>query len=148
MWFLFQILHVKGINTCLCKGELCFILLRGVFTFSVVIGASFSFLCTGLVTILLHTLYFIYIYMMMYVFFTYLYMCCFFSIFIHMFPYVRNLYFYFTYDALMNFCLSVSERQVVKVYHVMNSFLVKFFKSLQQGQIYFIIQQVVMSLVI
>ena len=25
MWFLFKFLHVKGRNTCLCKGELCFI---------------------------------------------------------------------------------------------------------------------------
>ena len=44
MWFLFKdsILHVRGRNTCLCKGELCFILLRGVIT-------SF-FLYTGLMT--------------------------------------------------------------------------------------------------
>ena len=26
MWFLFKILHVRGRNTCLCKGEMCFIL--------------------------------------------------------------------------------------------------------------------------
>ena len=32
MWFLFRILHVRGRNTCLCKGESCFILLGGVFT--------------------------------------------------------------------------------------------------------------------
>ena len=32
MWFLFKILHVRGRNSCLCKGELCFILLGGVFT--------------------------------------------------------------------------------------------------------------------
>ena len=42
MWFLFKILHVKGRNTCLCKGEMCFILLGGVLT---------SFLYTDLVTI-------------------------------------------------------------------------------------------------
>ena len=44
MWFLLKILHVRGKNTCLCKGELCFIFLG---------GASFSlfFLYTGLVTI-------------------------------------------------------------------------------------------------
>ena len=28
MWFL-EILHVRGSNTCLCKGELCFICLEG-----------------------------------------------------------------------------------------------------------------------
>ena len=32
MWFLFKILHVRGRNTFLCKGEMCFILLEGVFT--------------------------------------------------------------------------------------------------------------------
>ena len=63
-----------------------FHLVRGGVYLLVVLGASFSFLYTSLVTILLHTLYFIFIYMMiMYVFFTYLYMCCFFSLFIHMF---------------------------------------------------------------
>ena len=36
-------------------------------------------------------------------FFTYLYMCCFFSLFIHMFLYVCNLYFCFTYDVWMSF---------------------------------------------
>ena len=86
MWFLFKILHVKGRNTCLCKGELCFILLGGVPT-------SF-FLYTGLMTMYTYIvlIFDIYIYMMMmmmmmmmmYVFFTYLYMCCFFSFFIHM----------------------------------------------------------------
>ena len=30
--FKFKILHVRGRNTFLCKGELCFILLGGVFT--------------------------------------------------------------------------------------------------------------------
>ena len=30
VFFFFKILHVRGRNTCLCKGELCFILLRGV----------------------------------------------------------------------------------------------------------------------
>ena len=32
MWFLFKILHVRGRNICLCKGEMCFILLGGVLT--------------------------------------------------------------------------------------------------------------------
>ena len=40
--FFFKILHVRGRNTCLCKGEMCFILLGGVLT-------SF-FLYTGIVT--------------------------------------------------------------------------------------------------
>ena len=131
MWFLFKILHVRGRNTCLCKRESCFILLRGVFTSFVVIGASFSFLYTSLVTILLHTLYFIFIYMMMmYVFFTYLHMCYFFSICIHMFLYVRKFLFLFHTWCLDEFCLSVSKRQTMKVYFIMNSLLAKFFKNL------------------
>ena len=32
MWILFKILHVRGRNTCLCKGEMCFILLGGMLT--------------------------------------------------------------------------------------------------------------------
>ena len=39
----FKILHVRGRNTFLCKGEMCFILLGGVLTS--------LFLYTGLVTI-------------------------------------------------------------------------------------------------
>ena len=36
MWriygFFLKILHVRGRNTCICKGEMCFILLEGVLT--------------------------------------------------------------------------------------------------------------------
>ena len=42
LWFLFKILHDRGRNTCLYKGEMCFILLGGVLN-------SF-FMYTGLVT--------------------------------------------------------------------------------------------------
>ena len=76
MWFLFEILHVRGRNTFLCKGEMCFILLGGVLT-------SF-FLETGLMTMFTYIVLIFDIYVMMYVFFTYLYMCCFFSFFMHM----------------------------------------------------------------
>ena len=106
MWFLFKILLVRGRNTCLCKGELCFILLRGVLA-SPCCFRSFFWL-------LVHWSYdhfYIHCYYLWYicvcvcvcVFFTYLYMCCFFSIFIRMFLYVRNPYFCFTHDALMSF---------------------------------------------
>ena len=78
MWFLFENLHVRGRNTCHCKGEMCFILLGGVLN-------SF-FLYTGLVMMFTYIMLIFDIYMMiMYVFFTYLSMCCFFSFFIHMF---------------------------------------------------------------
>ena len=75
--FFFKILHVRGRNTCLCKGEMCFILLG---------ECLLPFSCTSVLWPCLHTLCLslIYIYMIMYVFFTYLYMCCFFSLFIHM----------------------------------------------------------------
>ena len=75
MWFLFKILHVKGRNTCFCKGDLCFILLGGVFTsllFLELLLAS----CTPILWPFLHTLYLFshtyththtHIYMMMYV---------------------------------------------------------------------------------
>ena len=43
--------------------------------------------------------------MLMYVVFTYLSMCCFFSYFIYMFLYVGNLYFCFTLRCLDEFCL-------------------------------------------
>ena len=99
MWFLFKILHVKGRNTCFCKGEMCFILLKGVLT-------SF-FLYTDLVTMFTYIvlIFYIYIYMMMYVFFTYLYMCCFFSLFIHMFLLYAIFYFFFTLRCHDEFCL-------------------------------------------
>ena len=80
----FKILHVRGRNTFLCRGELCFILLGGVLT-------SF-FMYISLVTMFTYIVHifdiYIYIYMMMmmmYVFFTYHCMYCFFSFFIHMF---------------------------------------------------------------
>ena len=72
----FKILHVRGRNTFLCKGKMCFILLGGVLTS--------LFLYTGLMTTFTYIVLIFDIYMMMYVFFTYLYMCCFFSFFIHM----------------------------------------------------------------
>ena len=65
----FKILYDRGRNTCLYKGEMCFILLGGVLTS--------LFLYTGLVImftyiVLIFDIYiYIYIYMMMYVFFTY-----------------------------------------------------------------------------
>ena len=72
----FNILHVRGRNTFLCKGEMCFILLGGMLTS--------LFLYTGLVTKFTYIVLIFDIYMMMYVFFTYLYICCFFFLFIHM----------------------------------------------------------------
>ena len=54
----------------------------------------------------------------MYVSFTYPYMCCFFSFFIHMvlITYMQSIISVSHKDALMSFVLSVSEIQIVKVY--------------------------------
>ena len=108
MWFLFKILHVRGRNTCLCKGELCFIFVRGSVFLLVVLGASFSFLYIGLVTIYLwHTLY---------LFLIYIYddvcsyspispcVVSFLSLYTCFFMYAI-LYFYFTLRCLNEFCL-------------------------------------------
>ena len=77
MWFLFKTLRVRGRNTCPCKGEMCFILIGGVLT-------SF-FLYIGLVTIW-HIVYLYLVYIHTNVcYFTYLSICCFFSLFIHLF---------------------------------------------------------------
>ena len=54
--------------------------------------------------IYIHCTLFSYIWWRM-LFFTYLFMCCFFSIFIHMFLYVCNLYFCFILRCLDKFCL-------------------------------------------
>ena len=71
----------------------------------------------GLVTIIdIHYTYFLY--MLMYVSFTYPYMCCFYSLFMHM-VLITCMQFIISIshkDALMSFVLSVSEMHVFKVY--------------------------------
>ena len=93
----FKILHVMGRNTCLCKGEMCFILLGGVLH-------SF-FLYIGLVTIIdIHCTYLLY--MWLYVFLSPTsYMCCFFSLFMHMLLIIcmQSIISVLHKDALMNF---------------------------------------------
>ena len=90
-----------------------------------------SLMYTGLVTIYWHTLYLsFHIYMMMIyasspispciVSFLSLYTCFFMCV---------TLFLFHTW-YLDEFCLSVSERQVMKVYYAMNSLLTRFFKSL------------------
>ena len=87
--------------------------------------------CTlGLVTIIgIHCTYLLY--MLMYIFFTYLYMCCFFSLFIHMFLYLYAIYyFYFTQKCLDEFCLKCFKNTCCQSLLAINSLLKKFFKSL------------------
>ena len=117
-----------------------FHLVKGSVYLLVILGASFSFLYTGLVTIFTYIVFIfdIYIYIYIYdddddddicllhlslhvLFLLYLYM--------HVSLCLQSL-FLFHIGCLDEFCLSVSERQVVKVYHARNSLLAKFFKSL------------------
>ena len=90
----YKILHVIGRNTCLRKGEMCFILLGGVLI-------SFFLYLGSCDHVRIHWTYLLY--MLMYVFFTYLYMYCFFSIFIHIFLLVCNLLFLF--HTKMSWCV-------------------------------------------
>ena len=128
MQFLFKILHVMGRNTCLCKEEMCFILLGGA-------SFSFLFLYTGLMTIFTYIMLIFDIYMMMYVFFTYLYMCCFFSFFIHMvlITCMQSIISVSHKDALMSFVVFQKYRLSKSTCHKLSS--CKVFQEFVLGQI-------------
>ena len=128
LWFLFKILHLRGRNTCLCKVEMCFILLGGVLT-------SF-FLYTGLLTmftyiVLIFDIY-IYIYIMMYVFFHLsLHVLFLFSLYTHASYYLYAIYYFcFTQRCLDEFCLKCFRNIGCQSLLAINSLLTKFFKSL------------------
>ena len=127
MWFLFKILHVKGRNTCLCKGEMCFILLGGVLT-------SF-FLYTGLVImftyiVLIFDIY-IYIYDDVCLLHLPLHMLLLFSLYTHVSYYLYAiLYFCFTLKCLDEFRLKCFRNTGCQSLLALNSLLAKFFKSL------------------
>ena len=115
MWVLFKILHVRRRNTCLCKGELCFILLGEVFTSFVVLGASFRFLYTGLVTIFTYIVLISNIYICVCVcddvclFHLPLHVLFLFSLYTHVCICTQSLFLFHTW-CLDEFCLSVSGR--------------------------------------
>ena len=129
MWFLFKIHMLRGEIHAFIRG-LVFHLVRGSVYLLIVLGNSFSLLYTSLVTI------FIYIVLILYI---YIYDVCLLHLSLHvLFPLylythvslcTQSLLLFHTW-CLDEFCLSVSERQVGKFYHVVNSFLAKFFKSL------------------
>ena len=122
MWFLFKILYVKGRNMFLRKGEMCFILLEGVLTSLFLYFRS----CDHFYTHYTYSLY-----MWMYVSFTYPYMCCFFSFFMHMFLYLYAIYYFcFTQRCLDEFCLKCFRNISCQSLLVINSLHAKFFKSL------------------
>ena len=125
MWFLFKILHVRGRNTCLCKGEMCFILLGGVL--------SSIFLYTGLVTMFVYIvlIFDIYIWWCMsssptltcVVSFLSLYTC-------FLLPMYAIYYFCFTQRCRDEFCLMCFKNTDCQSLLAINSLLTKFFKSL------------------
>ena len=120
MWFLSKILHVRGRNTCLCKGEMCCILLGGVLTS--------LFLYTGLVTM-----------------FTYIVPIFDDVCFLHLSLHVLFLFFLYTHVSYFlyaifylcltlrcfdEFCLKCFKNTGCQSLLAMNSLLAKFFKNL------------------
>ena len=120
MWFLSKILHVRGRNTCLCKGEMCCILLGGVLTS--------LFLYTGLVTM-----------------FTYIVLIFDDICFLHLSLHVLFLFFLYTHVSYFlyaifylcltlrcfdEFCLKCFRNTSCQSLLAMNSLLAKFFKNL------------------
>ena len=106
MWriygFFLKILHVRGRNTCICKGEMCFILLEGVLT-------SF-FVYTSLVTMFTYIVIifdiYIYIYMMLYVLLHLsLHVLFLFYLYTHVSFLYAIFYSYFTLRCRDEFCL-------------------------------------------
>ena len=125
MWFFFKILHIRGRNTCLCKGEMCFSLLGGVHT-------SF-FLYTGLVTMFIYIvlIFDIYIYDDVCLLHLPLHVLFLFSLYTHVSYYLYAiLYFCFTLRCLDEFCLKCFRNTGCQSLLALNSLLANFFKSL------------------
>ena len=126
--FLFKILYVKGRNTCLCKGEMCFILLRGVPT-------SF-FLYTGLVTMFTNIVHIFDIYIYIYIYdvcllHLSLHVLFLFSLYTHVSYLMYAIYYFcFTLRCREKFCLKCFRNTGCQSLLVINSLLAKFFKSL------------------
>ena len=120
MWFLFKVLHVRGRNTCLCKGEMCFILLGRVLT-------SF-FLYTGLVTMFTYIMLIFddvcFLHLPLHVLFL-------FYLYTHTSYYLYAIYYFcFTQRCLDEFCLKCFRNTGCQSLLAINFFLAKFFKSL------------------
>ena len=116
----FNILHVRGRNTCLCKGEMCFILLGGVFT-------SF-FLYTDLMTMFT---YIVLIFDDVCLLHLSLYVLFLFSLYTLASYYLYAIhYFCFIQRCLDKFCLKCFKNTSCQSLLTINSLLTKFFKSL------------------
>ena len=142
MWFLFffKIVHVKGRNTCLCKGEMCFILLGGVLT-------SF-FLYTSLVIMFTYIVFIFDIYIYIYdvcLLHLPLHVLFLFYLYTHVSYYLYAIYYLcFTQRCFNEFCLKCFRNTGCQSLLAINSLLAKFFKSLCYDRFY-CIQQVNMS---
>ena len=125
-FFFFKILHVRGRNTFLCKGEMCFILLRGVLTS--------LFLYTGLVTMFI---YIVLIFDDICLLQLPLHILFLFYLYAHA-SYILYAIYYFclTLRYLDEFCLKCFRNTGCQSLLAMNSLLTKFFKSLCQDRFY------------
>ena len=122
MWFLFKILHVWGRNTCLCKGEMCFILLGGMLTF--------FFLYTDLVTVFTYIVIIFDIYIYIYdvcLLHLFLHVLFLFSLYAHASCILYAIfYFCFTLRCLDEFCLKCFRNISCQNLLAINSFLANF----------------------
>ena len=123
-FFFFKILHVRGRNTCLYKGEICFMLLGGVLI-------SFFFY-TGLMTMLTY---------IVFIFGLYIFWCRFFHLALnvlflfYLYTHISHLlytiyYLCFTLRCRDEFCLKYFRNTSCQNLLAINSFLTNFFKSL------------------
>ena len=125
MWFRSKILHVRERNTCLCKGEMCFILLGGVLTS--------LFLYTGLVTMFAYIvlIFDIYIYDDVCLLHLPLHVLFLFNLYAHASYILYSIYYFcFIQRCLDEFCLKCYINTGCQSLLAMNSLLAKFFKSL------------------
>ena len=122
----FKILHVRGRNTCLCKGEMCFILLGGVLTSFFLYLGSYDHVYTHCAY-----LWYISIYDDVCLLHLPLHVLCLFYLHTHVSYILYAIYYFcFTQRCLDEFCLKCFRNIGCQSLLAINSLLVKFFKSL------------------
>ena len=121
--FFLKIIYIRGRNTCLCKGEMCFILLGECLPPSS---------CTPVLWPCLHTLYLslIYLWWCMYSSPTFTYVVSFLSLYTCFLFLYAIYYFCFTQRCLDEFYLKCFSNTGCQSLLVIKSLLAKFFKSL------------------
>ena len=123
MWFLFKIQHIRRRNTCLCKGEMCFILLGGVLTSLFLYIKTCDHFYTYVVLIL-------FICGCMFLSPTLTYVVSFLSLYTCFLCLYAIYYFCFSLRCLDEFCLKCFRNTGCQSLIAINSLLAKFFKSL------------------